>query len=58
MKLTPIQLAQAPIRIAVDTEPYDLSTQRRLGMNHAMAVTYGGTQTFNNQGKPIDKDND
>jgi hypothetical protein len=58
MKLTPVELARDPVRVAVETHPYDFSTQRREGVATSLATTYAGTQTFNNQGKPVDKDND
>jgi hypothetical protein len=58
MNLTPIELAHAPVRIAAGQNQYNFSTQRREGISPSLASTYAGTQTFNNQGKPVDKDND
>jgi hypothetical protein len=58
MKLTPVELSRKPIRIGVETQNYDFASQRRTSINSPLTVTYGGTQTHNNQGKPVDKDND
>jgi hypothetical protein len=58
MRLTPVELAEAPVCVAAGEHHYDFSTQRRIGVPTSLASTYAGTQTFNNHGKPIDKDND
>lgn len=58
MKLTPVELALNPVCVAAGVNHYNFSTQRREGMSPSLASTYAGTQTHNNQGKPVDKDND
>lgn len=58
MKLTPVELAQDPMRIGIDAHTYDFATQLRVGLSSALTVTHGGTQTHSSQGKPIDRDND
>jgi hypothetical protein len=58
MKLTPADLAQEPIRFDTGASHYDFSAQRRVNLSPSMATTYAGTQTHNNQGRPVDKDND
>jgi hypothetical protein len=58
MKLTPVNLAQEPIRIDAEASHYDFSTQRRANLSPSLATTHAGTQTYNPVGKPIDRDND
>jgi len=58
MKLTPLDLSKEPIRFAVGPDNYDFSSQKRTGLTSELAFTANATRTFNNQGKPVDKDND
>jgi hypothetical protein len=58
MSLTPVELAIDPIRVAVGTDRYNFSTQRREGTSPQLATTFNATQTFNGSGKPVDRDND
>ena len=53
-------LAKVPPRLAAPTEEYDFNRQVRVSglTENALAVTYAGTQTHNNQGRAVDKDND
>ena len=56
MKLTPVELANTPVCIAVEEQQYDFSTQRRVGVTTSSSYKMGSTQTFNTLGKPIDTD--
>jgi hypothetical protein len=58
MKLTPVELALDPVCVPAGENHYNFSTQRREGVSPSLASTYAGTQTHNNQGRPVDKDND
>jgi hypothetical protein len=58
MKVTPMDLAQEPLRFVVEEHRYDFSTQRRVGLNSIQMITVNGTQTFGSHGNPIDRDND
>lgn len=56
MKLTPVELAQAPVCIAAGEHHYDFSTQRRVGVSTSMAYKMAGTRTRNAAGEPYDTD--
>ena len=56
MKLTPIELAIAPVCVAAEEHHYNFSTQRRAGVTASSAYRMGTTQTFNTVGKPTDTD--
>ena len=58
MKLTPVDLAQAATGFDVAQSHYDFTTQRRTGLETALATTFRATQTHNGAGKPNDNDND
>ncbi len=53
-------LAKTPLILAAPAEEYDFERQMRVSAisETSLAVTHAGTQTHNNQGRPIDKDND
>jgi hypothetical protein len=53
MKITPEELSREPIRVEVACGEYDFSTQKRIGAPSELARK---TQTYNNQGKPVDSD--
>ena len=60
--LTPMLLAASPTMINLPGMIYDHAQQRTLareGQQEAQQrTTYGGTQTYNFQGRPSDNDND
>jgi hypothetical protein len=53
MKLTPTELSKEPLKVAVSTDNYDFSTQKRANFNPALG---NSTQTFSTTGKPMDSD--
>ena len=61
--LSPKDLARPAINLQAEEVEYDHSTQTRFGSSldqrvRPMAVTFNGTQTFGQDGRPKDSDND
>ena len=56
---SPFSFALDPIRVDVEDLEYSLQNQSRLGIgNESITITFGGTRTFDMNGRPYDNDND
>ena len=58
--MTPLNLAQEPIRVDIGDSRYSAQMQMRtFACGHEpLTVTFSGTQTFGGNGRPMDSDND
>ncbi len=53
------QLSSAPTRIELMSTEYSTHDQRMSGaINKELTMTFGGTRTYDFQGRPWDNDND
>jgi hypothetical protein len=53
------ELSSAPTRIEIMSTEYSPHEQRMSGdINRELTITYGGTRTFDANGRPFDNDND
>src|ERR1035441_4864315 len=55
-EMAAVNLAEAPVCVAVGEHNYDFSTQRRIGVTTSLAYTMAGTRTRNAAGEPYDSD--
>lgn len=58
-KISPYDLAEDVMTIEIPDSDYNFDTQSRFNdLSTSMASTYNATQTFDQWGKPKDRDND
>ena len=57
--VTPLMIATAPITIDVPKGAYDHAAQvTKYQSNYKIANTFGGTRTYDFNGRPVDNDSD
>lgn len=58
-KISPFDIAEDLLTIELPDSKYNSNTQTRYDVvDPVLAITWHATQTFDNSGKPVDRDND